>query len=129
MTPSTEPIRLTPLEKLNFDKERLQQACHTHEEKLSDDFTYLQENAGSLILSGLSSMLFPSTKSNTSKEASSGTPDATSTPGLSLGMSDYLSMAKGILPVAWDIAQPFLFTWGVKKAKNWFSHLLFRKKK
>lgn len=133
MTPSsTKPIRLTPLEQLISDKQRLEEACRVHEQKLSDDFSYVQENAGSLILSGISSMLFPSAKSNTKKEASPGimaSAASAATHSLSLGLSDYLSIAKGIFPFAWDIAQPFLFTWGIKKAKNWFTHLLFRKKK
>lgn len=129
MTPSTKPIRQTPLEQLISDKQRLQEACRLHEQKLSDDFSYVQEHAGGLILSGISSMLFPGSKSNTKHEASPSAQAALPSAGPSLGVSDYLSIAKGVFPLAWDIAQPFLFTWGIKKAKNWFSHLLFKKKK
>lgn len=129
MTQPTETIRLTPLEKLISDKQRLSGECHIREEKLSEDFSYIQEHVGSLLLSGVSSLLFPSAKSHTKKEDSSHKPVSTASSGLSLGMSDYLSMAKGLLPMAWDIAQPMLLSWGIKKAKNWVSHLLFRKKK
>lgn len=129
MTQPTETIRLTPLEKLISDKQRLLGECHIREEKLNEDFSYIQEHVGSLLLSGVSSLLFPSAKSHTKKEDSSHKPVSTASSGLSLGMSDYLSMAKGLLPMAWDIAQPMLLSWGIKKAKNWVSHLLFRKKK
>lgn len=57
--------RQTPLEKLISDKERIQRQCKRQEQKLNEDFSYIQENAGSLLLSGLSSLLFPSNKSTT----------------------------------------------------------------
>ena len=44
----------TPLEKLISDKERIQRQCKRQEQKLNEDFSYIQENAGSLLLSGLS---------------------------------------------------------------------------
>lgn len=47
----------TPLEKLISDKERIQRQCKRQEQKLNEDFSYIQENAGSLLLSGLSSLL------------------------------------------------------------------------
>ena len=43
----------TPLEKLISDKERIQRQCKRQEQKLNEDFSYIQENAGSLLLSGL----------------------------------------------------------------------------
>ena len=50
----------TPLEKLQMEKLRLTKACETQEHKLNEHFAYIQENAGSLLLSGLSSILFSS---------------------------------------------------------------------
>ena len=94
----------TPLEKLISDKERIQRQCKRQEQKLNEDFSYIQENAGSLLLSGLSSLLFPSNKSTTKTNDK-------------------------MIPIAWDLAQPFIMTWGIKKAKKWFSNLLFKKKK
>ena len=49
----------TPLERLISDKERIQRQCKRQEQKLNEDFSYIQENAGSLLLSGLSSLIFP----------------------------------------------------------------------
>ena len=42
----------TPLEKLISDRRRIQQECTIQEQKLNADFSYIQENAGTLLLSG-----------------------------------------------------------------------------
>ena len=116
--------RQTPLEKLISDKERIQRQCKRQEQKLNEDFSYIQENAGSLLLSGLSSLLFPSNKSTTKTNDKNTAPVTAGQPSIALGISDYLSIAKGMIPIAWDLAQPFIMTWGIKKAKKWFSNLL-----
>ena len=36
--------RQTPLEKLISDKERIQRQCKRQEQKLNEDFSYIQEN-------------------------------------------------------------------------------------
>lgn len=122
---------MTPLEKLISDKRRLQKECQKQADKLNDDFSYIQENAGSLLMSGLSSLLFPNAKASTPKESTtSSTPSPlTGGAGIALGMSDYLSIAKGMLPVLWDVAQPLLMSWGIKKAKKWLTNKFTRKKK
>ena len=52
----------TPLEKLISDRRRIQQECTIQEQKLNADFSHIQENAGTLLLSGVSALLFPNTK-------------------------------------------------------------------
>ncbi|MEI3117614.1 MAG: hypothetical protein V8T12_00730 [Parabacteroides johnsonii] len=52
----------TPLEELIPDCCRIQQECTIQERKLNADFSYIQENAGTLLLSGVSALLFPNTK-------------------------------------------------------------------
>lgn len=119
----------TPQEKLISDKARIQQECQMREQKLNDDFSYIQENAGSLLLSGLSALLFPGTKQ--SKKTNDNSP-ASVTPGQSaipFGLSEYISLGKNMLPLVWDIAQPFIMTWGIKKAQKWLVSLLFKKKR
>ena len=118
---------LTPLEKLISDKERIRKQCVIQEQKLNDDFSYIQENAGSLLISGFSTLLFPNTKSK--KTESTETATTASQPVTPIGFSDYLSIAQGLLPVAWDVVRPFLLTWGIRKAQSWFTNLLFKKKK
>lgn len=118
---------LTPLEKLISDKERIRKQCVIQEQKLNDDFSYIQENAGSLLISGFTTLLFPNTKSK--KTESTETATTASQPVTPIGFSDYLSIAQGLLPVAWDIVRPFLLTWGIRKAQSWFTNFLFKKKK
>ena len=60
--------QLTPREKLKAERLRLQQACLLQEQRLNEDFAYVQENAGSLLMSGLSMLLFPSNKKHTKKK-------------------------------------------------------------
>lgn len=119
----------TPLEKLISDKERIRRQCKQQEQKLSDSFSYIHENAGSLLLSGLSSLLFPGSKSTTKENENKIVPKADGHPSIALGISDFLSIAKGLVPIAWDFALPFITTWGFKKAKKWLSNLFFKKKK
>ena len=52
----------TPLEKLISDKRRIKRQCIIQKQKLNDDFSYIQEHAGSLLLSGVTSLLFPPAK-------------------------------------------------------------------
>ena len=118
---------LTPLEKLISDKERIRKQCVIQEQKLNDDFSYIQENAGSLLISDFTTLLFPNTKSK--KTESTETATTASQPVTPIGFSDYLSIAQGLLPVAWDVVRPFLLTWGIRKAQSWFTNLLFKKKK
>ncbi|MCL3850015.1 MULTISPECIES: hypothetical protein [Parabacteroides] len=118
---------LTPLEKLISDKERIRRQCVMQEQKLNEDFSYIQENAGSLLISGFTALLFPNTKSKkTDPSEPAASPIQPATP---IGFSDYLSIAQGLLPVAWDVVRPFLLTWGIRKAQSWFTGLLFKKKK
>ena len=118
---------LTPLEKLISDKERIRKQCVIQEQKLNDDFSYIQENAGSLLISGFTTLLFPNTKSK--KTESTETATTASQPVTPIGFSDYLSIAQGLLLVASDVIRPCLLTWGIRKAQSWFTNLLFKKKK
>lgn len=117
----------TPLEKLISDKERIRKQCVEQEQKLNQDFLYIQENAPSLLLSGFSALLFPNTKAK--KTDSTQAVAVSNQPAAATGFADYLTIAQGLFPVAWDIARPLLVTWGIRKAQSWFTNLLFRKKK
>lgn len=118
----------TPLEKLISDKDRIRQQCKSQEQKLNEDFCYIQDNASSLLLSGFSALLFPNTKSK-KNESAEATVAETNQPATPLGFSDILNLAQSLLPLAWDVARPLLLTWGIRKAQSWFTHLVFKKKK
>lgn len=118
----------TPLEKLLADKARLQEECKAQETKLNETLCYFQENAGSLLISGLSSLLFPPNKSTNKTKETNQSVSKDAIPPVSFGLSDYISIAKGLLPVAWEIIQPIMLSWGIKKARKMITSL-FRSKK
>ena len=117
----------TPLEQLISDKNRLQERCLLQEQKLNADFTYIQENAASLLVSGFSALVFPKQKQaspNTQQTAYSKAGDEIT----SFGLTDILSLGKSMMPVALDILKPILISWGIKKAGSVLSKVLFKKK-
>lgn len=119
----------TPLERLIAYKARIIEESKRQEQKLNEDFAYIHANAGSLLLSGLSSLLFPGTKTSTSQKEKGTVSTTTQRSPVTISAKDYLSIAKSLLPFAWDIAQPILMTWGIKKIQQWFTSFLFKKKK
>ena len=124
--------QLTPIEKLLADKNILKEKCRTQEKKLNDDFTYIRDNATSLLLSGVSALIFPpknTPKTTSDKQLSitSGT-ENNNTSKSQLSISEYFTIAKSLLPVAWEIVQPIIIAWGIKKAKSFFLGLFTEKK-
>ncbi|MCF2604056.1 hypothetical protein JQM84_10215 [Parabacteroides distasonis] len=121
------PQTLTPLERLLHEKQRVTEECELRKIKLNADCAYIQAHAGSLLLSGLSALLFPGgNKKQTAKASANQT--AAAAPAMPWGWGDLLAVGKGLLPVAWEVAQPIIMTWGIKKVRKWFSRLLFSKK-
>ena len=114
------PQTLTPLERLLHEKQRVTEECELRKIKLNADCAYIQANAGSLLLSGLSALLFPGgNKKQAAKSSANQT--AAAAPVMPWGWGD-------LLAVAWEVAQPIIMTWGIKKVRKWFSRLLFSKK-
>lgn len=121
--------QLTPLEILISNRQQLQAKCEKQKQLLNEDFTYIQENAGSLLLSGVSSLLFPPSKGKNANAETKQTKQTTGVPAVSLGLSDYFSVAQSLVPVAWDVVRPLLTAWGLKKVQTWAIKKLFSKKK
>lgn len=127
---------LTPIEKLLKEKIELREKCRIQEKKIRDDFTYIQDNASNLLLSGVSTLLFPSrhtTKNAGSKDANSSAKKTLAenetdkqTP---IAVSDLFALSKTIWPVAWEIIQPMLVTWSIRKASSIFLGLFSKRKK
>jgi hypothetical protein len=113
--------RLSPIEQLFADKIDIKKKCRIQEKKISADFAYIRDNAGRLLLSGMSSLIFLS-KNENEKPAnkllirSDKNPDKSKNNRLSV--FDCLTIAKGILPLVWDILQPIAITWGLSKIKS-----------
>ena len=134
----------TPLGKLQADKHRLQHQCKEQEERLNVHFRYLQNNAGNLLLSGVFALLSTTGTPKAEKNVSTKTrqqqhpfarhkPSA-SAPELPLGLSSLLKMPKllsigsGWMPVVWEVAQPLLVTWSIKRVKRIIGGVFTRKK-
>ena len=131
-------MKQTPLEILLTDKERIRQQCRQQEQKINEGIAYLNTNAGSLLISSVSSLLFSG--SGTRKKHSYNYPHSEGTGGSSfkknfvspstersqttalLSLADYLSIGKMMIPVLWEIAQPLLITWGIRKIKKTISN-------
>ena len=119
----------TPLEKLLADKQRIQQACLEQENKINKTFTYIQENAGSLLLSGLSSLLFPAKPDKKGETAQGTVASATPATTSPLRLSDYLSVGKNLVPLAWEIIQPLVVSWGIRTIRKKITNLFSPSKK
>ncbi len=119
----------TPLEKLLADKQRIQQACLEQENKINKTFTYIQENAGSLLLSGLSLLLFPAKPDKKGETPQGSVASATPATTSPLGLSDYLSVGKALVPLAWEIIQPLVVSWGIRTIRKKITNLFSPSKK
>jgi len=118
---------LTPIEKLQAEKIDIEAKCRMQEKKLDDDFAYIKHNASSLLLSGISTLLFPpkntTTKTGQQLALSSETADYNMTKSPVLSLSDYIAITKSMLPVVWGVLQPIIIAWGIRKAKSVLSGL------
>lgn len=95
-TLETKPTLLpTPMEKLAADKERVKAECALRKEKIDENFRYMRDYSGRLILSGLSSAVLPSPKQSGAKAE-----------GL------------GLFSLVWNITRPLLFSWGIKRVQR-----------
>ncbi|MDR2914893.1 MAG: hypothetical protein LBV74_08700 [Tannerella sp.] len=123
---------LTPIEQLFADKIDIKAKCRIQEKKLNEDFEYIKDHASGLLLSGISSLLFSSggSKNKSEKHSVPHTGENKHSPDNSpLSVSDFLSVAKSMAPVAWDIIQPLILTWGINKAKSLLFGLFSKKKR
>lgn len=106
--------RLTPLEELRQEKELVRLECKEGEERLSEHWAYLSDNAGSLIFqSTINSVLSVFGFGGSSKSKKRQEETSTSS-GLLSGLTAYY-------PVIWEIVQPIIWRFVIKKLKSIFS--------
>ena len=122
-----QPTKQTPLQKLLADKEQIRQQCRLQEQKLNEGFVYMQDNAASLLLSGVSALLFPDS-GRTAKKGKATSSSGHTQETASLGLSDFFSIGKTMVPVLWDIVQPFIITWCIRKMKKIINNVFAGKK-
>lgn len=106
--------KLTPLEELRQEKEIVRRECAESEERLAGHWVYLSDNAGSLLFqSALNAVLkkfgFGGTSSKSKKEE-----EVSTSNNLLAGLTAYY-------PVIWDLVQPLIWRFVVKKIKSIFS--------
>ena len=105
--------KLTPLEELRQEKEIVRRECTESEERLALHWEYLSDNAGSLLFqSALNAVLkkfgFGGMSSKGKKE------EVSISNNLLAGLTAYY-------PVIWDLVQPLIWRFIVKKIKSAFS--------
>jgi len=122
-------MQQTPLEKLQSDKLYAKIRSEEAVQRLDDNFAYIQDNSGKLILSGIGSYLFPGSKAG--KDENEDASDALLPAFIKTkpGINDVLAIGATIMPHLWGIAKPVLLTWGIGKIQSLLLGNLFGKKK
>lgn len=117
----------SPLEKIRARKETLRLEADIQADQISNNLKYIQNNGTKLVLNSITSAVFPSQKESHNPSASSGSSLSLTDMALG-GVSSMMKGNKGILPLIWNFAQPFVLTWGLKGAKKLIKGI-FRKKR
>jgi len=108
--------KLSPLEELRFEREILRRERQGHKDRLLGNLDYTKNNFGHLLVGSL----FSSAKSGVSDVFSVFAGKKTKSEGSNTG-----KMLLSLSPLLWEIAQPILLGFAVKKVKSVFT----RKKK
>lgn len=123
-------LKQTPLSKLQTERQRLRLLCRIQEQKLNEEVLYMRENAGRLLFSGISALFLTSGSSKSEKKKAAALSPVPSVASLSsLRPADFLSLGTGLIPYAWELAQPLLIAWGIRRAKKWIGNLFSSKRK
>lgn len=104
--------RLTPLEELRREKDIVRGECKESEERLAVHWSYLSDNAGSLLFQSavnaiLSSFGFGGGNKKKQEETSTS--------------NSLLSGLTAYYPVVWELVQPLLWRFLIRKIKSIFS--------
>lgn len=119
--------RLTPKEILFAEKERIRNESLLLEKKINEDFIYVKDNMGKIAFSYMRSMLRSDAKEKRGIENKGVT--QTTSPREDNNSYGVTSVAREMLPFAWDIAKPFIIAWGARKAQQLFRGLFHSKKR
>jgi len=126
---------MTPLEELRREKEILKTECAEREDRLGEYWAYINDNAGSLILDGIIDTvkgklgLTPSKKSLPKYYSDESIPGFADTSGGTGFMNTIKNGLQMTYPLIWEIAQPMLWEFALKKVKSIFSRKKKKKKK
>ena len=113
--------KINPLDALKLEKERLKEELTEGEACLTEHWAYIRDNAGSLLLSSAvkgARQKFGFGGSSSSPKDINNVEEKSHSKGLMQGI---LGGAIAISPFVWEIAQPMLMTFAMKKVKSFFS--------
>ena len=102
--------KLTPLQALTCEKMRLMKRCDQQEQLIGAHLDYIHQHAGSLMIKGVSSILFPKTVPPKA--------DTTVQNNVDSDLGDYFAQIKGYMPMFWEVVRPLLITWGIGKFRK-----------
>ena len=111
---------LTPIEKLLADKNEVKIKCRLQGKKLNDSFDYIRENSSGIIISGITSLLFPSghTKHKPAEQTVAIIDKTKPSRDSALLSTNLLIVAKSLTPIVWKIVKPILIRWSINKVKT-----------
>lgn len=98
----------TPLERLLLEKKEVRRLCRVQEQRLSDDWLYIRNNAGHLLVSELMTTLWRTRKVNSPKSEKSG--------------------VRGLAAMVWKMARPFVWRWVAGVGWRVFRNMFVRKR-
>lgn len=101
--------RLSPMAQLRADKANLERLCQEQETQLIDNFTYLGDNWGSLLIKSIFS--FGGSRNTTSSKYKEGENRVSF-------FSNIMRIGGDVVPVIWGIAQPYLIGLITQKIKS-----------
>jgi len=119
----------SPLESLQARKQQLRFDAHIQEDKIGANIKYVQHNGAKLVLHSVTSAILPGSFTAQSNQSKTSTRSLGITDLAMGGVSSVIKGNKGILPIIWNFAQPFILTWGIKGVKKLVGGLFSRKKK
>lgn len=106
---NNRPQQITPLQQLIADKRSLRRRLREEEQELDEDWQLVRDNAGRLILTGLSRLFFPRRKNTSS--ASSQENRAGFWQNITDNLPYYLNMTREGLSIAWLFIKPLYKRW------------------
>lgn len=110
----TKTKRLTPLEKLYRERNELRIKYEEERTHLISDWEFIQDHAGSLILSGISRLFYPHYHKRTDEEGRK----ESVWQNIQDNLPFYLAIAREGLSILWYISRPFYIKWNLSRKKK-----------
>lgn len=117
---------ITPLEALRNEKEILKNECSESEERLAEHWNYMTNNVGSLLFTSALTSIRNKLGFGPSKHDDEESEESSGSSGVLKGVLGGLLAAS---PFLWEMTQPMIMGYIMKKIKSLFSKKKKKKKK